>query len=182
MAAVVAGTAAVGGCSTPDRADTPTDLPGDAGSTVTAPTPDDPRDVEPFAETTVVPDVEHPDDTATIGVQPLTVEGGTTVLRLVVTPHFSSVSDSEAVQLDDVFGGLIFGPSLRLVDAENLKEYTVVHELNRWWATDQTPVEALNGEPMYAYAVFAAPEDDLDAVDVVLREDWAPVADVPVTR
>ncbi|WP_265522338.1 hypothetical protein [Oerskovia flava] len=143
----------------------------------------DPREGEPVVAQQVVPDVERPDDTATVGVQSLTVEGETMVLRLVVTPDFASVGDSEAVPLGEVFNpSLFFGVSLRLIDRENLKEYSVISEGNRWWATGQRDVEALRGEPMYAYAVFAAPEDDIEVVDVVLREDYPVLPDVPITR
>jgi hypothetical protein len=140
------------------------------------------REAEPIVEQTVaLPG--SPDDKAAVGVQSLTVEGKTMVLRLVVTPDFASVSDSDTVSLGDAMdvGAQFFGVSLRLLDRENLKEYSVIHGNTDWWAS-AAQISARNGEPMYAFAVFAAPEDDIDTVDVRLNEQWPEFTDVPITR
>ena len=125
---------------------------------------------------------EAPDDKVTIGVQSLTVEDKTMVLRLVLTPDFRSVSDNEPVELGEAVrvGIQFFGVALRLLDRENLKEYSVVHEGNKWWASGSGDVSSVNGEPMYAFAVFAAPEDDIDSIDVRLDEQWPEFTDVPI--
>ena len=58
------------------------------------------RSGEPVVEQTVsLPDA--PDDKAVVGIQSLTVEGETMVLRLVITPDLASVDDDEAVSLGD---------------------------------------------------------------------------------
>jgi hypothetical protein len=119
-----------------------------------------------------------------VGIQSLTVEDETMVLRLVITPDFASASDDEPVTLGDAMdvGAEFFGVSLRLIDRENLKEYSVIHDNADWWASASGEVEAVNGEPMYAFAVFAAPEDDIDAIDVRLSEQWPEFTDVPIER
>jgi hypothetical protein len=84
-------------------------------------------------------DPAAPDDQVTIGVQSLTVEGTTMVLRLIVTPDFASTSDSEEISLADAWGtgALRFGVTLRLLDRENLKEYSVIADTGgERWASD----------------------------------------------
>lgn len=127
---------------------------------------------------------DAPEDKVTIGVQSLTVKDKTMVLRLVLTPDFRSVSDNEPVELGDAVrvGAQFFGVALRLLDRRNLKEYSVVHNGDKWWASDAGDVSSVNGEPMHAFAVFAAPEDDVDSIDVRVDEQWPEFTDVPITR
>lgn len=141
------------------------------------------RDAEALVEQTVALP-EASDDQATVGIQSLTVEGETMVLRLVITPDFASTSGSDTVMLGEALdtGSQFFGVNLRLLDRANLKEYSVIHTNSAWWASGSTEVSALNGEPMYAFAVFAAPEDDIDTVDVRIHEQWPEFTDVPITR
>ena len=145
------------------------------------------RGIKTLVEQTVSsPDA--PEDKVTIGVQSLTVKDETMVLRLVLTPDFRSVSDNEPVELGDAVrvGSQFFGVALRLLDRKNLKEYSVVHNVNnfrvKWWASASSDVSSVNGEPMYAFAVFAAPEDDIDSIDVRVDEQWPEFTDVPITR
>ncbi len=137
----------------------------------------DPADVVVSQEVTV-PGSEG--DTATVGVLSLTVEGSVQVLRLVVTPNFSSVSTAESVNQYAVWGTDAFRPTL--VDMENLKVYSALSDTGQYWASDAVYNEAINGEPMIVWAVFAAPEDDVDAVDLRLHESWPEFTDIPVTR
>lgn len=145
------------------------------------------RDTKTLVEQTVS-SPGAPEDKVTIGVQSLTVEDKTMVLRLVLTPDFRSVSDNEPVELRDAarVGSQFFGVDLRLLDRKNLKEYGVVNSrensLVRWWASGSGDVSSVNGEPMYAFAVFAAPEDDIDSIDVRVNEQWPEFTDVPITR
>lgn len=159
----------------PESGDDPT---GGSGAAV------EDRDVGTVVEQTVVSNPESPDDWATVGITSLAVEGQTMVLRLVVTPDFASVSDSDEVDLGEAMdvGAQFFGVNLRLLDRENLKEYSVIHDGNMWWASAAGMVGAVNGEPMHAFAVFAAPEDDIDSIDVRLDENWPELTDVPITR
>lgn len=170
------------GCTGDEPSQAPSSSAGSDGENVSGADVED-REVAAIVEQTVS-DPESPEDTVTIGVQSLAVEGETMVLRLVITPDFASASDGEEVTLDEaVVGGVqFFGVTLRLLDRENLKEYSVIHEGNEWWASAKGEVGSTNGQPMYAFAVFAAPEDDIETVDVVLDEQWPEFTDVPITR
>lgn len=121
-----------------------------------------------------------PGDTATIGVVSLAVDGKVQILRLMVTPHFESASDSETVNLYDVLGKSAFRPTL--VDTENLKEYSVLSDTGAWWTSDTVYSKTTNGEPMVVFAVFAAPEDDVDSFDILVHDAWPAFTDVPVTQ
>ena len=120
------------------------------------------------------------EDTATIGVLDLTVDGDVQVLRLAITPHFTSVGDSEKVTVYDVWGQDSFRP--QLMDMANLKVYSPISDTGQNWTSDSVYTRTMNGEPMLAWAVYAAPEDDIDTVDIVLHEGWPQFTDVPVTR
>ena len=121
-----------------------------------------------------------PEDTATIGIHSLTVEGDVQVLRLVITPHFESKGASDTVNVYDVFDKQKFWP--QLVDMENLKVYSPVSETAQAWASDAVYTKTINDEPMVVWAVFAAPEDDNETFDVRLLDSWPAFTDVPVTR
>jgi hypothetical protein len=142
----------------------------------------DPRDGEAVASLTVPVDVETPDDQVTIDVQSLTVEGATMVLRFSITPDFPSEDDSTAISLFDVYDRDAPGGFIQLIDRVNLKEYSVIYDPPNHWMSESTDVESVNGEPMFVFAVFAAPEDDIDVVDVTFRDNWPTLADVPLTR
>lgn len=124
------------------------------------------------------PLASNPDDTTTIGVQSLTVEGKTMVLRLVVTPDFASVSDSDVVRLYDAFDDE-YRP--RLIDRENLKEYAVIKASGTDFAAPYTR-ETPNGTPTLAWFAFAAPEDDIETIDLLVQPDWPELLDIPITR
>lgn len=104
------------------------------------------------------------------------------VLRLVVTPEFGSVDDESEIRVAEAVGhhSEFFGVHLRLLDRANLKEYSVIQDGSKWWSS--TDVAGRNGEPMHAFAVFAAPQDDIDAIDVRIDENWPEFTDVPITR
>lgn len=124
-----------------------------------------------------------PDDTATIGVRSLRVEGEVMVLELAVTPDFASVSDGDTVSLYEIFSTVdgTFDPTL--LDRVNLKRYSIVEADNGLdYASDPVYTAAGNGESVRAFAVFAAPEDDVDVIDVVLADPWPAFTDVPVER
>jgi hypothetical protein len=140
----------------------------------------DPEDV--LVEQTVA-QPDDPDDRATVGVRSLRVEGDVMVLELIVTPDFASVSDSDPVSLYDIWqrAGGTFSPTL--LDREHLKRYTVVSGgPGRTFTSDSVYTQTLNGQPVRAYAVYAAPEDDIDTIDVVLADVWPAFTDVPVER
>ena len=99
-------------------------------------------------------------------------------------PDASNVDLSGSVAVYDParsVGKSTFAPEL--IDVENLKEYSVVTTSggSRWSSSD-LGTKGVNGSPMTAYAWFAAPEDDIDAIDVRVTEFWPTFTDVPITR
>lgn len=123
---------------------------------------------------------ENPEDSVTVGIQSLVVDGPVMTLTLVVTPDFSSVSADEPVSLYDVNEETLFEPTL--LDRENLKEYSVITDGGTSWASDNVETRTRNGTPMRVFATFAAPEDDIDAIEVSFRNVWTPFTDVPIQR
>jgi hypothetical protein len=122
----------------------------------------------------------NPEDKVTVGLQSLVVDGQVMTLTAVVTPDFSSVSDSQPVSLYDILERDAFRPTL--LDRENLKEYSVINDGATWWESDAVDTQAPNGSPMRVFATFAAPEDDIDIVDVSFRNVWTPFTHVPIER
>ena len=122
----------------------------------------------------------NPNNEVTWGVLSLRVEGEVMTLRLAVTPQFGTRSASEAVTLYDTMQRTTFLPVL--VDMENLKEYSVITDLPHYWRSDPVGTQAVNGQTMLAWAVFAAPEDDIDTITVRIADWWPPFVDVPIER
>lgn len=125
---------------------------------------------------------KSPEDKVTFGVLSLTVKGKVMELRLAVTPDFASTSKSDTVRLFDSMSDTSFAPTL--VDLDNLKEYSVIVATGsgpRWLSNDVETISQ-NGTPMLAYAYFAAPEDDIDDIDVRVTDFWPAFTNVPITR
>jgi hypothetical protein len=123
---------------------------------------------------------ENPEDEVTVGVRSLRVEGRVMTLRLTVTPRFASASDSDDISLYDVWERSVFAPTL--IDMDNLKEYRVIRDGPATWSSDSVDNRTVNGHPMEVYAVFAAPEDDIDSFDLRVADWWQPFDDIPVER
>lgn len=120
------------------------------------------------------------DDTATIGIHSLKIEGKTQTLTMVITPHFKSAADDDAISVYDTWGENRFYP--QLIDAKNLKVYSPISDTYDEWASDSVLTETTNNQPMTAWAVFKAPENDIDSVDIRLQESWPKFTDVPITE
>lgn len=115
------------------------------------------------------------DGTVSFGVHSLTVDDDTMTLRVVITPELEG--DDDSITLSDIFGVRRFAPTL--VDRENLKEYSIISEgAATWWHAEG--LETDNGEPMVWWGVYAAPQDEIDSVDVRLRSDMPEFTDVPI--
>jgi hypothetical protein len=150
---------------------------GSSGDTSAGVADVDPADV--LAEQTYT--VPGGDDTATIGVHSLVMDGDVMTLRLVFTPEFSSVSDTDAVSVYDIVGHAgRFAPML--VDRENLKEYDIVGGSPTEWTSDTVYTKVTNGDPMVWWGVYAAPQDDIDTVDIRVLDELPEFTDVPITR
>ncbi|MBW3651140.1 MAG: hypothetical protein KY458_11285 [Actinobacteria bacterium] len=121
-----------------------------------------------------------PEDTVEVGVVSLVVTGKVATLTLVMTPRFKSVPADMAVSVYDIYENGVFGPYL--LDLANLKRYDVVRSGPKELASDSVHTETVNGTPMSAYAVFAAPQDGATEVDVHIADWWPAFKAVPVQR
>jgi len=123
---------------------------------------------------------ENPQDTVEFGLQSLTVEGSIATLRLVVTPRFKSESADETISLNDIYSPSVLG--IYLLDRKNLKRYDIVRSGPTLFASDSVSTKTVNGTPMAAYAVFAAPQDEIPTIDVFMADYWPEFKNVPVKR
>jgi hypothetical protein len=128
-----------------------------------------------------VTSVGEPGDRLDVALLSLRVQGEVMQLRLALTPTFASQRADAEVSQFRAIGETLFSPTL--VDAEHLKEYEVVKSAQgRPWRSSDLDTKARNGTPMLAYAWFAAPQDDIDSVDVRVSDAWPAFTDVPITR
>lgn len=118
------------------------------------------------------------DDEVTAQVLPLEVDGDIMVLRVLFTPNFASESNDAAISVSAM--GMDHGLVPVLTDRENLKEYRPISDTGQQWEADKSYTKATNGEPVEWWAVFTAPEDDIDTLDVLLGHHLPVLADVPV--
>lgn len=185
LSKVLAGAAicalAVTGCSSsPDQDSKDKDSSADGGSKDGAkPGVEniDPDDV------IVKQDVKVPgssEDKVTVGIHSLEVRGKTQTLTMVITPHFKSAASDDAISVYDVWGEERFFP--QLIDADNLKVYSPIGDTYEDWVSDSVLTETTNNQPMTAWAVFKAPENDIDSVDIRVQESWPKFTDVPITE
>lgn len=116
----------------------------------------------------------------TVGVSSLEVDGKTMTLTLVVTPHFKSAADDDSISIYDSWGENKFAP--QLIDADNLKVYSPISDTYDEWTSNSVYTETTNNQPVTAWAVFKAPENDIDSVDIRLQESWPKLTDVPITE
>lgn len=124
--------------------------------------------------------VDDPRDMVQVAVTALQVEDRVMLLELAVTPELASVSDSQPQRLFDLRS--FFSRPL-LFDRENLKRYEPVDDgAGTLYASDVLGTETVNGRAMRVYFYYAAPEDDIDAVDVVLSDSYPQFTDVPISR
>ena len=69
-----------------------------------------------------------------------------------------------------------------LTDVEHLKQYSVLREDSVRWRTDEVSTDTLEGKAVVGTYYFAAPQDDIDRIDVQPTEFWPAFTDVPLSR
>jgi hypothetical protein len=173
---------AITGCSSPQDSDSKDkDASADGGSGKDGAKPGveniDPDDVIAKQDVKVPGSKENK---VTVGIHSLKVKGKTQTLTIVITPHFRSAADDDAISVFDVWGENRFYP--QLIDAGNLKVYSPISDTYDDWVSDSVLTETTNNQPMTAWAVFKAPENDIDSVDIRLQESWPKFTDVPITE
>ena len=132
-------------------------------------------------ETVASQEVTLPDGhgTALVEVEPLRVDGKVQVLTIHVTPQLTD--DGADLSLYDLVGFVQYRP--RLIDTENLKEYNALQDDNGdYLVSDFAITRAANGATFTAWAVFAAPEDEIDSIDVLVADTMSRFVDVPVEQ
>lgn len=133
-----------------------------------------------FVEQTV-PVGGSAEDTVTVGVQSLVVEGDIMTLTLVYTPRFGSIDEDYDLSLYDVLSP-DSATRPKLLDRTNLKEYSIISDGGDHWATETIGFDAPNGEPVVYWAVYAAPQDDIDVMDIRISQAWPEFTGVPIAR
>ncbi|GAA1354677.1 hypothetical protein GCM10009596_00600 [Arthrobacter rhombi] len=121
-------------------------------------------------------------DDVTFGVQSLKVDGKTMILKMVVTPDFSSVSKNETLSIYEATGENVAYFDPQLVDRGNLKEYGLIRESSTTWSADMSYTKTTNGQPVIWWGVYAAPEDDIDSVDIRVMQGVPEFTNVPIQR
>ncbi|KQX61845.1 hypothetical protein [Angustibacter sp. Root456] len=97
------------------------------------------------------------------------------VLTAAVTPT-TTLSDPQS--LFRVLGSNSWRPSL--IDTVNLKQYSVVRADGRILLSNDLVVRAGSGQPMFVYAVFAAPPPEVTKVNVLFSDAIPAFSDVPI--
>lgn len=179
------------GCSDEDSAQTATD-----GTEQSAPTGDSDEQQPAMgnsnagvaervdtSEVLVEQEYQHlgTEDSFTIGVHSLQVDGDIMTLKLVLTPDFASVEDSEKLSIFDMYDPTSYMQPL-LLDRENLKEYSMISDTGQDWRIDTVETKTLNNEPVVWWGVYSAPQDDIGEVDIRIFDDMPEFTNVPVQR
>ncbi|MFC4563490.1 hypothetical protein ACFO4E_16615 [Nocardiopsis mangrovi] len=111
-------------------------------------------------------------------VHALQVRGRLMLLTITVTP--GEFGDNRTESLYDLWG--TFGAVPHLVDNANLTRHNVVLDSdNTAQAPDVVDTSLTVGEPRELSYTFAAPPEDVEAMDLYISE-LPPVTDVPVLR
>ena len=172
-AALVAGMLALTGCTggdeTPEPSGTDSTASADRGGPVQ-------QGGTVFAGTFPAPG--DPDTSVRVEVEPLVVTGKTMELRVWFTPDDDTLGD-ETVNLYEMTGNGDLHPALN--DLEHLTQYFVLSSTGLDWETDVVGAKTTNGEPLLYQAWFAAPNEQVDSLDLSLVASWAPFENVPVT-
>jgi len=115
----------------------------------------------------------------TVGILSLERKGKVAVLKVVVTPEFADLKANETVPFEKALGQFGFHWTPDLLDLTNLKKYTVLFTDSK--CLNYEDGEAVSGQPIYGWAVFAAPPAEVTSVDLTVT-DWMPrFTKVPIT-
>lgn len=107
-----------------------------------------------------------------VAVHHLTVDGDFMEMELSFTPEF----EGDAITTHAMMGHF-FRPGLN--DRENLKRYTVVDGWMSGSGAAGTRLES--GQSIFRWYYFAAPEDDIDSINVTVIAGAAEIGNVPIT-
>lgn len=117
-----------------------------------------------------------PQRKVTVGILSLERKDRLAVLKVVITPEFTDLAPTETVSHFKALGDSSWRPTL--LDLRNLKEYRVLSGSGGPLSFEEG--EAVSGQPIYAWAVFAAPPAGVTRLDLTMV-DWMPrITNVPI--
>jgi hypothetical protein len=151
-----------------------------------APGDDDPAPTSSASASTSAAEAEIASATATLedGTVDVIVRslerddnGSTMTLRVAFVPHLEGDDTSYTLAM---MNGYIFVHPV-LLDRENLKRYNVIEgEGAQDWLTNKAAT-TVDGEPLESWFVYAAPEDDIDAITFTMDAWSIELPDIPIT-
>ncbi|MGC0142814.1 hypothetical protein [Pseudactinotalea sp. Z1732] len=129
------------------------------------------------AAATITYDLPDGEMQVTVGLHSLQVEGDVMRLDLSFSPEGGRDSDYTLYTLNQ-------NRRLRPVlnDRENLKQYSVLEGSGDTWSSDSTPAgtKVESGQTLMYHAYYAAPEDDIDTIDVLVIDGLVEFSDAQV--
>jgi len=118
---------------------------------------------------------KDPEGTVKVDLLSLKRKDKLLILTGAVTP---TTSLAEPQSLFRALGSHSWTPLL--VDTTNLKQYSVVRARGSRLASGDLMVKAASGQPMFVYAVFAAPPADVTKINVLFADSIPALTDVPI--
>jgi hypothetical protein len=121
---------------------------------------------------------DKPQRKVTVGILSLERKDRIAILKVVVTPEFTDLPASELIPFADALGQGIWHWQPTLLDLTNLKKYKVLYGDGEFLNLEKG--KAISGQPIYGWAVFAAPPAGVTHVDLNVT-DWMPrITNVPI--
>ena len=118
---------------------------------------------------------KDPEGTVKVDILGLKRKDKLLILTAAVTPTNSL---AEPQNLFRVLGSHSWSPTL--VDTANLKQYSVVRAKGGRLASGDLSVKAASGQPMFVYAVFAAPPTDVTKINILFADSIPALTDVAI--
>jgi hypothetical protein len=118
---------------------------------------------------------KDPEGTVKVDILGLKRKDKLLILTAAVTPTNSL---AEPQSLFRVLGSHSWSPTL--VDTTNLKQYSVVRAKGGRLASGDLSVKAGSGQPMFVYAVFAAPPADVTKINILFADSIPALTDVTI--
>lgn len=117
-------------------------------------------------------------ESVTVGLHSLRVEDDVMLLELSFTPE----GGSSTYGFNNFNQGRALVPVLN--DRENLKQYRVIGSGGNRWASDSTTASTQieSGQTVMFHAYYAAPEDDIETINVSVIEGLVEFEDVEIER
>lgn len=139
---------------------------------------------KPIASVTTAADVEgDPKATVKIDLLSLKRDGKAVIAAYAFTVNAAEGASDEPRWIYHYLGGDAWSPTL--VDTKNLKLHKVLQSDSdvapEKAQTDSQGVKFKPGQTVYAYAMFAAPPEDVTKMDVVMGDNVPAIPNVPLS-